>query len=259
MEEWLAEKELKRSQIVSITMNETEIEEGDNMLTIFYRENPVAADAEVPLVLKHTHFKRSDPWDKLMTEADKQRNCDIISFTHSAKNIGSCHNQFMFFVKGSNENGTPVFKLLKRDDGNWIDLVNEVRDWCNKYIPPHALISISLYEDEHPNEGKGINACITHTAGKDPQPLGDDIMKEAAGNIYDLQIISGSGEWEAMFDEAKGKINGKGGQEGHLVASCNDSSNDGGVVIVLSWGYLFQDNMKELTRPSGCMEQCTIF
>ena len=38
---WIAEREVKQSQIVSMTTNETEIEEGDQMLTMFYREKPV--------------------------------------------------------------------------------------------------------------------------------------------------------------------------------------------------------------------------
>jgi len=42
MVKWMTENEIKRSQVVSITMNETDIEEGQNMLTLWYRENPVA-------------------------------------------------------------------------------------------------------------------------------------------------------------------------------------------------------------------------
>ena len=149
-------------------MNESEIEEGDNLLTVFYRQFPVGKD-EVPLVMQHTHFSQAKSWENLLKDADgKKSGCDIVSLTHSPKNVGSCNNQFMFYTKGSNEHGTPCFKTLRRTDGNWQDLANELRDYCNTYIPPHTLISISLYEDKHPNEDQGINACITHTAGSDP-------------------------------------------------------------------------------------------
>jgi len=162
----------------------------------------------VPLVLKSHHFKQGHAWDVLIEDAKKEkRGCDVVGLIQSPKNIGACNNQFMFFVKGSNEMGTPVFKIMKRDDNNWDGLVEEVKAWCNKYIPPHALVSISLYEDAHPNDGNGINACITHTAGDDPKPLSDDVMKAAAGNIYDIQVIAGPGEWEDMFNEAKQVIN----------------------------------------------------
>lgn len=92
----------------------------------------------------------------------------MISLVHTPKNIGPARAQTMWYTKGSNEAGTPGFKILQRDDGNWAGLVEEVRDWLNKYVPPHMLISVSLFEDAHENTGKGINACITHSAGSDP-------------------------------------------------------------------------------------------
>lgn len=165
----------------------------------------------------------------------------------------------MWYAKGSPAN-TPHFKTLRREDGNWPELASGVRDWLNKYVPPHALISVSLYEDKHPLEdSKGINAVITHAAGSDPADLSANDTAVKAGALYDMNIISGSGEWEDMFAEAKAKINAKGGQEGHLVASTNDSSNDGGFVIVLSWTAVNENNLRDAVRPSGCMEQCTIF
>ena len=148
--------------------------------------------------------------------------------------------------------------MLTRNDGNWVELVTEVRDWLDKFIPPHMLISVSLFEDAHENVGKGINACIAHSAGSNLTELaGNEVTN--VGCIYDLSVIAGSGEWEDMFGEAKAKINEKGGQEGHLVAATNDSSNDGGVVIVLSWSTGKEETLKEVMRPAegGC--GCTIF
>jgi len=45
---WIADKEIKRSQIIALTTNETEIEEGDHMVTMFYREKP-SKPHEAPL------------------------------------------------------------------------------------------------------------------------------------------------------------------------------------------------------------------
>lgn len=96
---------------------------------------------------------------------------DLIHLVQTPKNIGGGHNQFMWFAKGSNAAGTPGFEILKRDDGNWAELANEVRDWLNKYVPPHMLVSVSLYHDRHEEGEKGINACITHCAGSNPEDL----------------------------------------------------------------------------------------
>ena len=208
---WIAEREVKRSQILSFTMNETEIEEGDNMLTVFYRNNPIESN-EVPFEdLKFIHFNQQHSWEKLLQEAQsKKSGVDLVHLIQTPKNIGQSHNQFMWHAKGSNAAGTPTFKVLRREDGNWTELVGEVRDWMNRFVPPHMLISVSLFEDEHENVDKGINACITHSAGSDPQDLSDNQATKGAP-LYDLQIIAGSGEWEDMFEEAKAKINAKGG------------------------------------------------
>lgn len=45
MQEFIRSSELRRSQIISITSNETDIEEGDNVLTLFYRKQPFDATA----------------------------------------------------------------------------------------------------------------------------------------------------------------------------------------------------------------------
>jgi len=118
------------------------------------------------------------------------------------------------------------------------------------------LVSVSLYEDAHENTGKGINACITHTAGANPTNLADndDITNKV---IYSIDTVAGVGEWEDLFVTATEKMNGIGGQEGHMVASTNDSSNDGGFVIVLSWTGLAENNIRDVTREAGC--GCSIF
>lgn len=110
----------------------------------------------------------------------------------------------MWHARGSNAAGTPYFKLISRDDGNWSELANEARDWLNKFVPPHMLISTSLYQDVHDPESdsKKINVCIAHAAGSNPQDL--SLNEEATairGNdsMYDLNLISGSGEWEDAF------------------------------------------------------------
>ena len=138
-----------------------------------------------------------------------------------------------------------------------MQLCTEVRDWCNSYVPPHQLISVSLYEDAHENEGKGINAVITHCAGADPKDLANN---EGIENkvIYSHEVVAYSAdEWDKLFEDTVEKINKVGGQEGHMVASTNDSSNDGGCILILTWTGLAENNLREVTREAGC--GCSIF
>lgn len=48
----------------------------------------------------------------------------------------------------------------------------------NKYVAPHLLVSVSIFEDEHPNKG-GLNCVIVHTdsATEDADAKDRDIYK----------------------------------------------------------------------------------
>jgi len=139
----------------------------------------------------------------LFQEADaKKRGVDVVALTQSPKNIGEANNQFMWYAKGSNAAGSPSFKILTREDGNWPQLANEIKDWLNKYVPPHMLISVSIFHDVHDEESDNnkIHACIAHSAGANPADLSKNEAAKTTKSIYDLQTIEGSGEWEDMFD-----------------------------------------------------------
>jgi hypothetical protein len=44
------------------------------------------------------------------------------------KNIGGAHNQFLFYAGGIST-GAPAVKTLRRVDGEWASLVEEVKQW----------------------------------------------------------------------------------------------------------------------------------
>ena len=96
-------------------------------------------------------------------------NCDVFSLTHSPKNIGAYQNQFMWFFENNMAAPKSTFKRFRREDGAWEELLKEMGEYLQSYIPTHKLVSISLFEDAHPNEGKAINAVIAHIAGENPK------------------------------------------------------------------------------------------
>lgn len=237
---WIQDNNVKRSQIISITMNETECEEGDQLLTVFYRQAPIEQGELDFEDLKFEHFNQNQSWTKLLTGADaKRKGVDVVSLTHSPKNIGGSQNQFLWYARGSNASGTPSFKQLTREDGDWNQLIKvDLKDWLNKFVPPHMLISISLFHESHPESNdeddeatQGPNPChvvIAHTAGTTPQDLtGNEAVKDS--DIYTLEHVTGEegAEWDDLFNGALRKINENGGQEGHCVASANDCSTGG--------------------------------
>ena len=91
---FIRQAELKRDQIVSISMNETSVEDGENMITLFYREQS-AHPEEVPLVnINFKFFDFSRTWAQLCNDfenfASKDRN--VVANTHSAKGTLGTNN-----------------------------------------------------------------------------------------------------------------------------------------------------------------------
>ena len=62
-------------------------------------------------------------------------------------------------------------RLINRSDGDWDGLANNVKEFLNDFIAPHQLVSITLFEESHPNSTGMIGALVTHTAGAVPLRL----------------------------------------------------------------------------------------
>jgi hypothetical protein len=88
--DWIKNKELKRSQLVSLSMSENRSEDGDNVIAIVYREHSKENAADTPLdTIDFKIFDPQTPWETLFHEFEGfSKSRDILSLTHSAKNIG---------------------------------------------------------------------------------------------------------------------------------------------------------------------------
>ena len=63
---WIKSEELKRSQLISITSKETEVEQGKNQLTLAYRTKPSDDPSDVPLDnLNFKIFDITQTWPQL--------------------------------------------------------------------------------------------------------------------------------------------------------------------------------------------------
>lgn len=82
-------------------MNESEAEEGDQMLTVFYREKSIV-EGSVPLAdLKFKEFNQFHSWTKLLKEAESfGYYVNVVSLTQTPKNIGGARKQFMWYEDG---------------------------------------------------------------------------------------------------------------------------------------------------------------
>ena len=92
-------------------------------------------------------------------------------------------------------------------------MISEAKTYLNKFIPPHRLISVSLFEDAHENTGKGINVCIAHTAGANPDDLSlaNPVISSEIYTFDVVSVVDEDIEITSLFDEAAKKINANGG------------------------------------------------
>ena len=60
-----------------------------------------------------------------------------------------------------------------------------------------------------------------------------------------------------VANQALSCINVRGGQEGHIVTTTNDSQTDQIFAAVFSWSPLLELQLQDDLRPTGCA--CTIF
>lgn len=149
--------------------------------------------------------------------------------------------------------------MHSRYDGDWNALASEVLTWLNQYVAPHQLISVSFHEEAHPNTSGKINALICHTGGANPMKLSDSPASTAlpVNGLYKMEIVRHE-EYKRVPDLAVAVINARGGQEGHVVTTTNDSKRNDVFGVIYSWSALEESSVQDSLRPTGCAG-CTIF
>ena len=123
----------------------------------------------------------------------------------------------------------------------------------NQYVSPSNLISISIFEDDHPCENQIYHFVVLHKS------RGDTILdkKDIKGDIYKLQFHSIDKGWEELSEEVCKAMDREGfSQMRYLVGTTNYSDGDGQAYAMLSWNKTHEDALQDTTR-GGC--SCSIF
>jgi hypothetical protein len=137
------------------------------------------------------------------------------------------------------------FHYIKDSNGDWNAIIKKALAYLNKYIAPHQLIHVSLFEGSHPNlidDGeKKIYCSIVHTAGSNPAELRSIPNHNLPAQIYTKNVIRGSSDWSGYCDDSVNVMNKFGGENGHIVATANETNEDDErregdrIVFVISW------------------------
>lgn len=185
------------------------------MLTLFYRKKAIYPGAAPLDHIKFESFNNQQSWDVQMSAAnsfrEQGRPVNIISVTRTPKNIGSGRCQTLWYTSEQGNTDTSC-KVLSRGDGNWNQLSEQVRQWLNEFVAPHQLVSVSFYEDAHPNLNNHINALICHKAGANPVALARSSASTAlpTSGLYTVKSFRGDETSDAV-NQAIVFMNSQGG------------------------------------------------
>lgn len=201
-------------------------------------------------------------WEQLLVEVNNFKvngqTPEVIAVSRTPKNIGNVRNQTIWYTSSAGSPNT-FCTTMSRGDGNWDQLASNVHEWLNAHIAPHLLVSVTFHEESHPNTSRCVAAVICHRAGPSPGKLSDSPAKEAVpmAGIYTMNTFSDENT-AVVVNQALSCMNARGGQEGHVVTTTNDSQKEQVFAAVFSWSPILESQLQENLRPTGCAG-CTIF
>ena len=122
----------------------------------------------------------------------------------------------------------------------------------NAYVAPHRLVSVSAFEEDHPNSTGVFNiAVLQRGAGDRPNAPPEPIV----GGIYSWSVVESSGTWDALLRQAAHKVEQR--DCGTLTAfNWSTTNQDRLAVAIVSWSKTHEDMLVDSDR-GGC--SCSIF
>lgn len=117
---------------------------------------------------------------------------------------------------------------------------------------PHEILSISIFEDEHPNEKNGLNAVILHTG------LSEALVGEEARDIYKLERFdkTQNDTWAECYNELASTISTRFDGRESMIASATVTNDSSKLLVRISFDTMKAELLKAQNRPDGC---CCLF
>lgn len=205
--------------------------------------------------LKFHLIRNTEHWDEQLLEARAIANhkAEVVALSHTPRSLGQMNVQILWYLPNAN-NTTYKVKHFSAKDESFVELIKESLDYLNLYIAPHQLASVSIFEDDHPNDQKLKHVVILHK-GNDLTPLvkSEDIK----GDLYHSKIYQDTMGWDSLVARICYDIENAGVEENRFgVATTNYTPNDQQVAAVIQWSKVHEDALADNSRE-GCT--CAIF
>ena len=104
--DWIQREDLKKEQIISISASETSTLDADAVLTVIYRHQKEVGMTSLS-DLRFELLKNTSGWDeqyKQLEQTFQNQRVDVVSHTHTARNIGQINIQIVWYIPSSEAN-----------------------------------------------------------------------------------------------------------------------------------------------------------
>lgn len=146
-------------------------------------------------------------------------------------------------------------KNFENFEGDWDKVMHDVANWTQQHVRPHNLVSISIYEEEHPNNKQEINASV-YFRGDQEEAV--SIPESIRTPLYEFKMLHQGGVWADVYAQGKEQLEsiGYGAQNNALVATGNHSVDNSKRQVVFYWSKDAQETLNSTAR-ANC--DCVIF
>lgn len=201
-------------------------------------------------------------WDVEYEEIRKNiigQRCEILSLTHTPRNIGQVNIQILWFLP-ANPASPQSYTYKHITSQTQQDAIEQARLYLDEWVPPHRLVSVSAFEEDHPNHSSfNIVILVRGDIEKPIQPPVGSRNDSCIGKIYSLDLSQTNGGWISLLSQ--GLTNAE-ARDRATFSSLNISQNkQGGEVdhqglLAISWSKTHEDILFDSER-GFC--QCYIF
>lgn len=259
LKDWLLKSNLRREQLVSISASETTTVDGDAVVAVVFRKSQDPSMTTSFEGLQYHLISSVKSWDEQYGEAlaaiNEQRG-EIIALTNTPRNIGQINIQIVWYITPLANNTSVNVYTYKRfsSKGDSQEALEQAKAYLNEWVAPHNLVSVSVFEEDHPNSTKGIvNVVILQRGAGDKSNA--SVAADIVGSIYDWKVITNDAGWEVVLSQVAAACELK---DRATVSTFNWSTKgeDTYAAAVLSWSKTHEDMLVDSER-GGC--SCIIF
>ena len=189
---WIKDRNLLREQIVSITANETNAVDGDAILVLVFKRQQDPSMVTRLTNLQYHLTSSVNEWDFEYEEMKKNiiaNRCDILSLTHTARNIGQVNIQVLWFLPATPTSPKSYTYKHIVSQKSQEDAIEQARLYLDEWVPPHRLVSVSAFEEDHPNHSNfNVVILVRGDIEKPVQPPVGRRDDSNFGKIYNLDV-----------------------------------------------------------------------